>query len=85
MLDFSLLKKLCDYKGVSTQEIQIAEILKTELEKFMNNVEIDKMGNVIAKSGNGDPDVLFTAHMDEIGLIVKNITDDGFIEFEKLN
>ncbi|MFA4820056.1 MAG: hypothetical protein WC613_03820, partial [Candidatus Aenigmatarchaeota archaeon] len=52
--------------------------------KFMHTVKIDKAGNVIALSSSSKPDLLITAHMDEIGLMVKHISDDGFIDFERV-
>src|SRR3989304_1809023 len=82
MHDFALLRKLCDQNGVSTDESEIAFILRYELERFMK-VETDPVGNVIAKNCE-NPDIIITAHMDEVGLIVKNVTDQGFIEFEKV-
>jgi len=83
MEDFDLLKRLCDCSGVSTKETKIAEILAAELRTFMPEVKTDRMGNVIARSCE-KPDILLIAHMDETGLIAKNVTSEGFIEFEKL-
>lgn len=80
---FALLKKLCEAHGISGQEGFVGEILKKELEKHCE-VEIDVLGNVIARKGEGKPSVMFVAHMDEIGLIVRYIEKEGFIRFAKV-
>ncbi|MCX6803925.1 MAG: M42 family peptidase, partial [Candidatus Diapherotrites archaeon] len=78
-----LFEELCNIPGVSTNEENVAKLLKKELSKIMSSIQIDKMGNLIGKSIK-NPEILLVAHMDEVGLIVKNITETGFIEFEKL-
>lgn len=78
-----MLKKLCECNGVSSDEGKIANIIKGELDKFLNNVSIDKTGNVLGRN-NEKEDIVLVTHMDEIGLIVKNINENGFIEFEKV-
>lgn len=56
------------------------------LKPYADEVIEDKLGNVIAiKKGKKDsPKVMLAAHMDEIGLLVKNISKDGFIQFAKV-
>ena len=81
---FDMLKKLVETEGVSGYEENIQELLRKELKKYTNEVKVDKVGNVIAKKGRGSPVVMFAAHMDEIGLIVKYIDKEGFIFFDKL-
>ena len=65
--------------GPSGQEMEIAAYFAEQFRPFVDEVTIDKMNNVIAhKKGNG-PKVMLCAHMDEIGLMVVNIEDDGSI------
>ena len=78
-----LLEKLCKASGISGFENEIQEIMKKELSKSCDEVEIDNFGNVIAKKGNGKKKIMLAAHMDEIGLMVKHITKDGFLNFVK--
>ena len=51
-----------------------------------DEIQEDKMGNVIAiKKGNSKaPKIMLAAHMDEVGLMVKTITKDGFLQFSKM-
>ena len=53
---------------------------------YADEIQVDKMENVIAiKKGKADsPKIMLAAHMDEVGLMVKTITKDGFIQFSKM-
>ncbi|UCD03383.1 MAG: M42 family metallopeptidase [Candidatus Aenigmatarchaeota archaeon] len=81
---FDTLKKLVDADSISGYEENIQEALKKELKKHVDEVKLDRVGNVIARKGKGSPVVMFAAHMDEIGLIVKYIDKEGFIFFDKI-
>lgn len=78
----ALFKELAEAFGVSGYEYNIVEILK---KRFSDRVTIfrDRIGSLIAeKKGTKDkPKIMFAAHMDEIGFIVKEITKNGFIKF----
>ncbi|MGI6031732.1 MAG: M42 family metallopeptidase [Eubacteriales bacterium] len=82
MLD--LLKKLCTLDGISGDEQRVAQFLYGELLPYADGVEIDPMGNVIAlkRGASSKKKVLVAAHMDEVGLILKKVTDEGFLKFE---
>lgn len=78
------LKLLCEMQGISGREEPVRMAIYHEcVEKLGEaNVTIDKMGNVIAhKAGKKSdaPHVMLTAHMDEVGLMVINATDDGLL------
>jgi endoglucanase len=79
-----LLKKILDAAGISGYEKDVASIMKKELEKSCDSVEIDSFGNVIAKKGKGKKKIMVCAHMDEVGLLVKYITKEGYIHFIKV-
>ncbi len=78
------LKKLCNAHGVSGFEGNVTEIMKKEFKKSCESIEVDSFGNVIAKKGKGKTKIMLAAHMDEIGLMVKHITEKGFISFVKI-
>jgi len=81
-----LLKKLSNANGVSGFEDNVREIIFEELDKFVDDIKVDEMGNLIAIK-NGKPDgkkIMLAAHMDEIGLMVRYIDDRGFIKFSKI-
>ena len=79
-----LLKKILEAPGIPGYEGEIAKIIYDELKKSCSEVHIDNSGNVIAKKGKGKKKIMLAAHMDEIGLMVKHITKEGFLYFIKL-
>lgn len=76
-----LLKKLTSCVAVSGAEENITNLLKEMLEHY-GEVSVDSMNNVFCTFGEGYH-FLLDAHLDEIGLIVTDITDDGFIKVGK--
>lgn len=80
------LKILTQLTGVSGEEQEVIKYLKDELELVADSVQIDSWGNIIAtKRGRSEgPRFMVMAHADEIGLIVKAITQSGYIMFNKV-
>lgn len=76
-----LLEKLTQTVGVSGDEKNICRLLTGLLEPY-GKVSTDEMNNVYCTFGKGYH-FLLDAHLDEIGLIVTDITEDGFIKFDK--
>jgi len=76
-----LITKLSNAHGISGSEENIQAILEEELKPYADEIRTDKMGNlIVVKKGDG-PSIMLAAHMDEIGLMVKYIDDDGFLRF----
>jgi endoglucanase len=78
-----LIKNLCEAHGVPGNEDHVKSIIESEL-KDCCKVETDVMGNLIGKKGDGKKKFMIAAHMDEIGLMVRHIDDEGFIKFMTL-
>ncbi len=79
-----LLKQLTETSGVSGNESKIREVIREEVEDHADSVKTDKMGNLVARKGSGNLTLMIAAHMDQIGLTVKNIDENGFIKFSKV-
>ena len=80
-----LIRRLSEASGVSGYEQHIIEIFKAELQAYVDEFEVDRLGNVIAtKKGTDEKGlkVMVEAHTDEPGLNVKYIQDDGFIRMD---
>lgn len=76
-----LLKRLTEIDAPSGRECAIGSFIADEAERLGYDVERDALGSVIAhKKGNGKK-LMVAAHMDEIGIIVNYIDDNGFIRF----
>ncbi|MCM8787339.1 MAG: M42 family metallopeptidase [Candidatus Omnitrophica bacterium] len=79
-----LLKKLLDSAGVSGYEKEVSNIMYKELKKVSDEVFVDNLGSIIAKKGDGKKKIMLCAHMDEVGLVVKHINKEGYINFIKV-
>ena len=80
------LKTLCSLNGVSGSEDDVREYIVSRAKDHTDEVITDVMGNVIvSKKGLKKPDkkIVLCAHMDEVGVIITSITDDGFLKFGK--
>ncbi|WP_067725951.1 M42 family metallopeptidase [Oceanobacillus damuensis] len=81
-----LVKQLSELNGPCGYEQNVAYFIRDYVQDKVEDVQVDAMGNVTArKKGNTPgPTTLLTAHMDEVGFIVKKIEDNGLLRFEKL-
>lgn len=76
------LRELTMLDGVSGDEGMVREAIRKEIEPFCDSVTEDKAGNLIAvKKGKIPKKLMMTAHMDEVGFIVKGITEEGYLKF----
>jgi putative aminopeptidase FrvX len=80
------LEKLSNACGVAGRENEVRNLLVTLLKPYADEVAVDKMENVIAikKGKKTAPKIMLAAHMDEVGLMVKTITKEGFLQFTKM-
>ncbi|MEA2103267.1 MAG: M42 family metallopeptidase [Candidatus Cloacimonadota bacterium] len=83
MKDQQLLTKLCLASGISGNEEQVREIMKKEVKNY-DDVKYDKLGSVaFYLNGSSDlPKILVVAHMDEVGFVVADITNEGLIKLQ---
>lgn len=83
----ALLKELCLTNGISGNENIIREIIISEIKEYATDFKIDPLGNILVfKKGKeqGKNKVLLSAHMDEVGFIVIEITDEGLLKFDEV-
>ncbi|MFY9482299.1 MAG: M42 family metallopeptidase [Tissierellaceae bacterium] len=78
-----LLKTLTEASGLSGNEKEVRDIIISEIEPYCTSLKIDRLGNIIAfKEGKANSKrIMVTAHMDEVGLMVKEIDSHGLIKF----
>lgn len=75
------LEEVCALPGQSGFETPVASRIAQKFAKYSDRVQIDALGNVRAEMGSVGPTVLVCAHMDEVGMIVTGIEDNGFVRF----
>ena len=81
MLD--LLKQLCLIDGISGDEGAVREFIINQIKDHCE-YKVDNLGNIICfKKGkkSSAKKVMLDAHTDEVGLIISNITQDGYLKF----
>ncbi len=84
-MEIKLLKEICETAGAPGYEYRIRELVLREVKSLVDEVTIDKMGNVIALvKGAERKKIMASAHMDEIGFIITHIDDKGFLRFHTL-
>lgn len=79
-----LLKQLCALPGVSSFEDAVRDYIKQQAAPYADQVTVDGMGNLIVfKQGTKatGKKLMLCAHMDEVGLMVRSITEDGYLKF----
>ena len=87
MINTELLKKLCTTIGVSGEEDAVRDLILEEVKLYAASVEVTPLGNVIAfRKGRNVPKkkVMLCAHMDEVGFVINNITEEGFLKFNTI-
>jgi len=80
-----LIKKLVESVGPSGFEGQTRDIVRTAV--LPNKSEVDAMGNLIVRIGKKTNDgmrIMLAAHIDEIGIMVTHIDENGFIRFTNI-
>ena len=78
------LKTLCLLSGVSSFEDEVRNYIKERVSPYADSVRVDAMGNLIVfKKGEKSTGnkLMLCAHMDEVGLIIRAITEDGYLKF----
>ncbi len=85
--DWKLLENLCAIHAVSGREDRMTAFVRDLVRPLVDEVRVDNLGNVVAiLTGTQYPNhrLMLQAHMDEIGLIVRNVTADGFLLVERV-
>ena len=79
-----LLEEVSLAPGIPGYEGEVAEVLARWAKPVVANPQYDGLGSVIFELAGDDsgPLIMIAAHMDEIGFMVRRVTDDGFIKFQ---
>lgn len=77
---------LSEALGLSGYEAGTAREAARLLKPYMDTVEVDRFGNLIGRRScgrQGAPVLLLDAHLDQVGLMVSRVTEEGYLLFEK--
>ena len=81
-MNSQLLKKLSDADSIASCEDEVREILYQELKEVCDDISCDALGSLIFHKRGTDENalkIMICAHMDEVGFIVRHISDIGFL------
>ena len=79
-----LLKTLCMLDGVSGFEDQVRQFIREQARPYADSIREDAMGNLIVYKRGAkatENKLLLAAHMDEVGLLITEVTDEGYLRF----
>lgn len=80
-----LIKALCTERGISGDEARVRALIEKQLGGRCS-LSVDPLGNLIAVKSGDKPNkkIVFFAHMDEVGMLITNITDEGLLKFSPI-
>ena len=87
MIDYALLKKLCTAAGISGDEGSVRDIIIHEIKEYADELRVDNLGNLLVHKKGRAPAVnklMLSAHMDEVGLMVTDVTADGYLKIDEV-
>jgi putative aminopeptidase FrvX len=79
-----LLEEMIKVPGVSGFEDDIRDCIREKVEAMGLDATEDNLGDLLVTVGDKGPSVVMIAHMDELGLIVSRIEEDGSIRIRKV-
>ncbi|MCF7930849.1 MAG: M42 family metallopeptidase [Acholeplasmataceae bacterium] len=79
-----VLKELSMLPGVPGNEKKVSQYIVSQIKDHVDEVKFDNLGSVIGIKNTLGPKVMIAGHMDEVGLLVTQITKEGFVKFQTL-
>ena len=76
-MNIQFLEKLSNADGIASNEQEVRDVLVAELKEYADEVSTDHLGSIIFKKGNRGPKIMLCAHIDEVGFIVRSVSDMG--------
>ncbi|KGA97818.1 peptidase M28 [Alkalihalobacillus alcalophilus ATCC 27647 = CGMCC 1.3604] len=79
-----MLKDLTDANAIPGHEKEAREVMTKYITPYADEIETDRLGSLIAKKVGDEngPKIMVAGHLDEIGFMVTNIDDKGFLSFQ---
>lgn len=81
---YKAISDLVTVNGVTGYETAVSGVVEEYFRRFTDDVWHDVSGNTFARIGTGRPVVMVIAHMDEIGMMVTDIEDNGMLRIRSV-
>ncbi len=80
-----IIRKLVEAWGPSGSEHQVRDLIRAEVEPYVDEIRVDGMGNLLCRVGSGEKTAIIAAHMDEIGVMTTFVEPkSGYLRFTNL-
>ncbi|ASN04955.1 M42 family metallopeptidase [Virgibacillus necropolis] len=79
-----LFKTLTELQGAPGNEHLVRKFMKGELGKYSDEIIQDNLGGVFGVKNGDGPKVMVAGHMDEVGFMITQITENGMLRFQTL-
>ncbi|HOG00184.1 MAG: putative aminopeptidase YsdC [Firmicutes bacterium ADurb.Bin248] len=76
---FEALSAMTTAPGVTGNEARVSEVVRGYFRAYTDDISVDAVGNTYARIGETGPTLLVMAHMDEVGMMVTCIEDNGML------
>jgi len=76
-----LMNELSDIISPSGREKNVREYIEKQIKDYVDEIKVDALGNLIARKKGTGKKIMFSAHMDQIGLLINDVDEKGFIKF----
>lgn len=83
-MDLKVLEKLCLAVGISGDEGAVRDLILDEVRPYAESIKITPLGDLLVfvrGEKKTDKKMMISAHMDEVGMIITEITADGYLKF----
>lgn len=78
----TMLKELTDARGIPGNEREVREVMSKYIAPYSDELTVDGLGSLIAKKGQTGPKIMVAGHLDEVGFMITQIDDKGFLRFQ---
>jgi endoglucanase len=75
------MNELSDIISPSGREKNVREYIENQIKDYVDEIKVDALGNLIARKKGTGKKIMFSAHMDQIGLLITDIDEKGFLRF----
>lgn len=81
---FEALSKMTVAPGVTGNEVAVSDIVRGYYKAYTDDIFIDNMGNTYGRIGDHGPTLMVMAHMDEVGMMVTKVEDNGMLRLRSV-
>lgn len=83
-MNIQLLKDLCTIYGPSGSESAVAQFILNDVKAHIDSHDIDALGNLICHKKGPGKKMMLAGHMDQLGLLITDISKEGFLYFSNI-